>query len=136
MLAANPKRIVEIMLHGLNGPVTVNGKDYNSTMPPMSQLTDDEVANIGTYVLNSWGNPGGRISKEEVAERRKAPPSGGRGDRRTLMRRFAALLLLALPVAGVIAGGAAWVEGAGRQLPYRVEVRRQQGRDREDRAVR
>jgi nitrite reductase (NO-forming) len=75
VIAANPKRIVEIMLHGLNGPITVNGKDYNSTMPAMAQLTDDEVANIGTYVLNSWGNPGGRITKEEVAERRKAPPS-------------------------------------------------------------
>jgi nitrite reductase (NO-forming) len=74
VLAATPKRIVDIMLHGLNGPVTVNGKDYNSTMPAMTQLTDDEVANIGTYVLNSWGNPGGRISKEEVAERRKATP--------------------------------------------------------------
>ena len=37
VLAATPKRIVEIMLHGLNGPVTVNGKDYNSTMPPMTQ---------------------------------------------------------------------------------------------------
>jgi nitrite reductase (NO-forming) len=72
VLAATPKRIVDIMLHGLNGPITVNGKDFNSTMPPMTQLTDDEVANIGTYVLNSWGNPGGRISKEEVAERRKA----------------------------------------------------------------
>jgi nitrite reductase (NO-forming) len=74
VLAATPKRIVDIMLHGLNGPVTVNGKDYNTTMPAMTQLTDDEVANIGTYVLNSWGNPGGRISKEEVAERRKATP--------------------------------------------------------------
>ena len=29
-------------------------------MPPMSQLNDDEVANILTYVLNSWGNPGGQ----------------------------------------------------------------------------
>ena len=54
------------------GPVTVNGKDYNSMMPPQTQLTDDEVANIGTFVLNSWGNPGGRIQKEEVAEHRKA----------------------------------------------------------------
>ena len=45
----------------------VNGKDYNSIMPPMSQLTDDEVANIVTYVLNSWGNPGGQVSKEEAA---------------------------------------------------------------------
>ena len=34
------------MLNGLTGPVTVNGKQYNSVMPPMSQLNDDEVANI------------------------------------------------------------------------------------------
>ncbi|MEO6365250.1 MAG: copper-containing nitrite reductase [Luteimonas sp.] len=78
-LKANPERIVDVMLHGLTGPVAVNGKDYNSVMPPMSQLTDDEVANIGTYVLNSWGNPGGKISKAEVTERRKAPPVAGAG---------------------------------------------------------
>jgi nitrite reductase (NO-forming) len=73
VIKENPKRIVDIIMHGLNGPITVNGKDYNSTMPAMAQLTDDEVANISTYVLNSWGNPGGRITKEEVAARRKAP---------------------------------------------------------------
>jgi nitrite reductase (NO-forming) len=42
-------------------------------MPPMSQLNDDEVANILTYVLNSWGNPGGQITKEEVAKVRAQP---------------------------------------------------------------
>ena len=42
-------------------------------MPPMSQLTDDEVANIATYVLNSWGNPGGRVTKAEVAAQRARP---------------------------------------------------------------
>ena len=62
------------MLNGLSGPVTVNGQDYNSVMPPMSQLTDDEVANILTYALNSWGNPGGRVSKEDVAKVRSATP--------------------------------------------------------------
>ena len=73
VLAAKPKRIVDIMMHGLTGPITVNGKDFNSMMPAQTQLTDDEIANIGTFVLNSWGNPGGRITKEEVAEHRKAP---------------------------------------------------------------
>jgi nitrite reductase (NO-forming) len=67
MLRDDPKRIVDIILRGLSGPVTVNGKEYDSVMPPMTQLTDDEVANISTYVLNSWGNPGGRIDKAEVA---------------------------------------------------------------------
>jgi nitrite reductase (NO-forming) len=66
-IKADPKRLPTIMLHGLTGPVKVNGKDYNSTMPPMSQLTDDEVANIATYVLNSWGNPGGRVTTAEAA---------------------------------------------------------------------
>ena len=37
-------------------------------MPPMSQLNDDEVAHILTFVLNSWGNPGGQISSDKVAE--------------------------------------------------------------------
>ena len=63
-----------VVLNGLTGPVTVNGKDYNSVMPPMSQLTDDEVANILTYVLNSWGNPGGNVTKADVAAVRAATP--------------------------------------------------------------
>ena len=74
-IAADPKRVPNAILHGLVGPVTVNGKDYNSNMPPMSQLTDDEVANISTYVLNSWGNPGGRVTKEEAAAIRAQKPA-------------------------------------------------------------
>jgi nitrite reductase (NO-forming) len=74
-IAADPKRVATSILHGLVGPVTVNGKDYNSNMPPMSQLTDDEVANISTYVLNSWGNPGGRVTKEEAAAIRAQKPA-------------------------------------------------------------
>ncbi len=74
-IAADKTRLPNVILHGLQGPVKVNGVDYNSIMPPMSQLTDDEVANIATYILNSWGNPGGRISKEEAAEIRKTKPA-------------------------------------------------------------
>jgi nitrite reductase (NO-forming) len=55
----------------VQGKITVNGKDYNSVMPPMNQLTDDEVANISTYVLNSWDNVGGRVTKAEAATIRK-----------------------------------------------------------------
>jgi nitrite reductase (NO-forming) len=71
-LAADPKRAMTIVTHGLTGKITVNGHEYDSVMPPMSQLNDDEVANILTYVLNSWDNPGGQISKEEVAKARAA----------------------------------------------------------------
>ena len=94
--AKDPTRIVDVVLHGLTGPVKVNGQDYNSVMPPMSQLTDDEVANIATYVLNSWGNPGGRVTKEQVDKRRKEPRR--RRSRGALSDACAALLVL-LPAA-------------------------------------
>jgi nitrite reductase (NO-forming) len=74
-IAADRKRLTSVMLHGLQGPVTVNGKEYNSIMPPMSQLTDDEVAQLATYVLNSWGNPGGHVTKDEAAAARKLKPA-------------------------------------------------------------
>jgi nitrite reductase (NO-forming) len=38
----------------------------------MSQLNDDEIANILTFSLNSWGNEGGVVSSDEVAEIRAA----------------------------------------------------------------
>ncbi len=78
-IAKDPKNVPNAILHGMQGKITVNGKDYNSVMPPMSQLTDDEVANIATYVLNSWGNPGGRVTKGEAAAIRKHPPATNSG---------------------------------------------------------
>jgi nitrite reductase (NO-forming) len=80
LLAAEPKRAIDIVLHGLTGKVTVNGQDYNSVMPPMTQLNDDEVANILTFVLNSWDNPGGRVEADEVAKARaQAAPKAAAG---------------------------------------------------------
>jgi len=67
-LAKGNAELIKVVLNGLSGPVTVNGQDYNSVMPPMSQLTDDEVANILTYALNTWGNSGGRVSEDEVTQ--------------------------------------------------------------------
>ena len=74
-LAGDIKRAIDVVLRGLSGKVTVNGADYNSVMPPMNQLNDDEVANILTYVINSWGNPGGTVSKEDVKKQRAAAPA-------------------------------------------------------------
>ena len=67
-LTKDPQRAISVVLNGLSGEVTVNGASYNSVMPPMSQLNDDEVANILTYALNTWGNKGPAISPNEVAK--------------------------------------------------------------------
>jgi nitrite reductase (NO-forming) len=73
-LKADKKRAIGVVLNGLTGAVTVNGTTYNSVMPPMSQLNDDAIANILTYVLNDLGNGGGQIAATEVAAVRKATP--------------------------------------------------------------
>jgi nitrite reductase (NO-forming) len=72
-LNADPARATAIVTHGLSGKVTVNGKEYDSVMPPMNQLNDDEVANILTYVLNSWDNKGGQVKTEHVKAMRATP---------------------------------------------------------------
>ncbi|MEO7108277.1 MAG: c-type cytochrome, partial [Rhodoferax sp.] len=74
-LAADTRRAIGIVLNGLTGKVTVNGTAYDSVMPSMNQLNDDEIANILTYVINSWGNAGGQVHSEDVKKARaiKAP---------------------------------------------------------------
>lgn len=71
-LMADKARAIGIVLNGLSGPVTVNGSAYDSVMPAMSQLNDDEIANILTFVLNSWGNDDGTVTTAEVAAVREA----------------------------------------------------------------
>jgi nitrite reductase (NO-forming)/hydroxylamine reductase len=61
---------VAAVLNGLSGPITVNGKDYNAVMPNLSYLSDSEVADVVTFVMNSWNNAGGEVSSGEVAAAR------------------------------------------------------------------
>lgn len=61
---------IKAVLGGLSGEITVNGVKYNNVMPPMNHLKDGDVANILTYVVNSWGNPGGAVSVAQVAKLR------------------------------------------------------------------
>ena len=60
---------IEIPLKGLSGIVKVNGKEYNGVMPQI-QLTDDEIANILTYIHNKWGNSGAEVTSSEVGKYR------------------------------------------------------------------
>ena len=71
---------VNAALNGRSGPITVNGKEFNGVMPPLSYLSDEDVANAVTFVLNSWGNPGGEISPAQVAAARGGPQVSGPSD--------------------------------------------------------
>jgi mono/diheme cytochrome c family protein len=56
---------------GQSGPIIVNGKKYNNSMPDMS-LTDQEVADVLNYVMNTWGNKQSKmITSIEVSKIKK-----------------------------------------------------------------
>ena len=76
-LLSQPERAVGIVVRGLTGEVTVNNVTYNSVMPAMSQLSDQQIADVLTYVLNTWGNKGGAISVARVAAERAAAQKEG-----------------------------------------------------------
>jgi nitrite reductase (NO-forming) len=69
-LLSDPKHAIDVVLNGLTGEIVVNGTKYNGVMPAV-KLSDDEVANVLTYVLNTWNNNGGEITPGEVAAHRK-----------------------------------------------------------------
>ena len=70
-LMADKARSIDIVLNGLSGPITVNGASFDSVMPLLN-LPNDDVANILTYVRNSWGNEGDIVTLEEVQAVRAA----------------------------------------------------------------
>lgn len=69
-LNADVNRAIDIVLYGKSGEITVNGKKYNSVMTAQS-LSDEEVANVLTYIYNSWGNSGADVTPAMVKSRKK-----------------------------------------------------------------
>jgi len=63
-LSDKEKTILQV-LKGSAGEITVNGKTFNSTMPPQ-QLSDEEIASVLTYVYSSFGNSGIAVTSAEV----------------------------------------------------------------------
>jgi mono/diheme cytochrome c family protein len=75
-LVNNPEVPIRIVLHGLQGPITVKGTAFNSAMTPFAdQLTDAEIAAIISYERSSWGNSASKITAEQVASVRTATKS-------------------------------------------------------------
>ncbi len=69
------ERVIKIALHGLMGPITINGQAYPGQVPmtPFSGLlNDEEIASVLTYVRNNFGNKASAIAPETVQKIRAA----------------------------------------------------------------
>ncbi len=78
-VTGNKETLIAILLHGLSGPVTVNKKIYqapeiNGDMPGIGSnkdIVDEDIAQLSSFIRNSWSNEAEKISREEVIKIRK-----------------------------------------------------------------
>ncbi len=73
-VVGNKERLVHLILNGMEGPIKVNGEDYNSLMPQHAFLEDNQIAKVLTYIRTNFGNTASPISTEEVKKYRGTNP--------------------------------------------------------------
>ncbi|RYD69501.1 MAG: c-type cytochrome, partial [Verrucomicrobiaceae bacterium] len=67
-VTGKPEVLSRILLHGLTGPIKVNGKAWNMEMPPLgAALTDEQIAGVITYIRREWEHNASPVSTENVA---------------------------------------------------------------------
>ncbi|GGH75031.1 mono/diheme cytochrome c family protein [Filimonas zeae] len=65
------KKLVSILLKGMNEEVEIDGNYYSNTMPAQAFLKDQELADVLTYIRNSFGNKATAVTVAEVKAARK-----------------------------------------------------------------
>jgi mono/diheme cytochrome c family protein len=72
-LNADKGRAIKTVINGRQGEIIVNGLKFNNSMPKFP-LSDDDIANVLTFVYSSFGNAGLEVNPDEVKVLRAEPP--------------------------------------------------------------
>ena len=68
LVTGNPLRTIAIVKFGVSGKTTVEGGDYNGTMPAWGQLiSDEDIASVVSYIRASWHNDAKPVTLDDVA---------------------------------------------------------------------
>jgi len=60
--------LIKIVLHGFNEDVQINGNTYSNTMGPHDNLSDQQIADVLTYVRHSFSNKASAVKAIEVSK--------------------------------------------------------------------
>ncbi len=76
-VTGDEERLIKLVLHGLQGPIEVNGNPFNGLMPAFGPTgtynwSDDKLSYVLTYIRQEWGNEAGEITIDQVAAVRAA----------------------------------------------------------------
>lgn len=58
--------LVQVVLKGMTGEVDIEGETYHNVMAPHNDLTDQQIADVLTYVRNNFGNKASAVTAAEV----------------------------------------------------------------------
>lgn len=73
-LKRDQAELIHLVVQGHTGEIVVNGKTYNATMIPQGNLSDQQIADVLTFVRNSWGNSGKAVDTDTVRTERNQMP--------------------------------------------------------------
>lgn len=81
-VVGDERTLVNVLLHGVSGEITVMGNSYKGAMPAFKQLSNNELAAVVTYIRAEWSNKAGAIKPElfeaeRNANTRSTPFNGG-----------------------------------------------------------
>lgn len=67
-LGLSDRRLADIALNGMDGPIEVDGVEWNMTMPGWPTLNNQEIADVLSYILHQWADEPRTISEELVLD--------------------------------------------------------------------
>jgi mono/diheme cytochrome c family protein/glucose/arabinose dehydrogenase len=68
-------RLIRIVLHGVRGAISVNGKTFQGEMTPLGALDDTQLAAALTFARRSFGHTASPVAPEKVAAVRRETAS-------------------------------------------------------------
>lgn len=81
-VAGDKGRLIRAVLHGMQGPLVINGNRYDEVMPAHGFLDDDDIASMLTYIRSEFGGGASPVHESEVilvrnSDKRASPwPAG------------------------------------------------------------
>jgi putative membrane-bound dehydrogenase-like protein len=71
-ILGSPQATVRIILYGLSGAISVNGRSYIGEMPGLGSLDDEQIASVLTYLRREWGHTAAPVDPDLVKSIRAA----------------------------------------------------------------
>jgi mono/diheme cytochrome c family protein len=68
--STNLAKLVKYIVKGFNDRVEIDGEFYENAMPAAADLTDQQIADVLTFIRSNWSNKAGPVTALQVKQAR------------------------------------------------------------------